>query len=194
MVPIRIVSGWDRDIDTLPLFDKLPPLLGAHPQCISLHNCRTVDSFLEALELESHVTIVICHGYKPDFEFGWGRNKRILPSSIARIGASSAIVLNTCFALGPDGIPAEEKSRLGRGRTLTGGLKVVQRIHLIWLAEKLIAANHDPHQSLTTPEDAKQALDLMWPELASRRDSCLTTEAKQTVSWDRTWASPEIIL
>lgn len=193
LIPIRIVSGWDRNIDTLPLFHELPPLLDAHPHCIYLHKCKTVDSFIEAIKRRSHVTIVICHGYPGDFEFGWGRNKRIHPSSIAHIGASSAIVLNTCNALGADGIHPSEKTRLAGGRALTGGIGVVQRIHLVWIAERLIAAHHDPNQCLSDAEGAKQALDLMRGEFALRRDSRLTDEAKQHASWDRIWSPPEIV-
>lgn len=193
LIPIRIASGWNSDIDTLSLFRELPPLLAAHPECIQLHNCRTADSFIKAIGLRSHVTIVICHGYRPDFEFGWGRNKRIYPSSIPQIGASSAIVLNTCYALGPNGIQPSETTRLARGRALTGGIGVVQRIHLVWIAEKLIAAHHDPSQCLSDAKGAKRALDLMWREFALRRDSGLTDEAKQCATWDHIWSSPEIV-
>lgn len=187
---IRIVSGRHRPLRTVQKFQPLAKLLNAHPKTLRIDDCPDENAFIDALQKESDVTVVVCHGawWEDGCYLRWG-DIEIAPGQVPRIGARNGIILNVCNVLAPEvdgrrGWDKQQVSRIAGGRALTGGIGVVQETHVQWFVEKLLYELGADASCLSSPATARATFSRIHRALADRRGD------RGADSWEDLWHEP----
>ena len=187
---IRIVSGNDRPLREVKELRELPGLIDTTEHSLPVDDCPSEQAFIDALQKESDVTIITCHGAPREdgCHLSW-RNAEIAPGQVPRIGARNGIILNVCNVLAPEvdgrrGWDKQQVSRIAGGRALTGGIGIVKETHLQWFVEALLEELDASPYCLSTAEKTLTTFTRVHRTLAARRGN------RGADRWEDLWHEP----